>query len=512
MMFLRAMLALLSLELPSAGPAPAAAPTPFPETTPIADVPRDDPAVPHPRLPLLRTIVETSFVLGVGTLWYWRKPSVSDWDLRFSERDWKSKLFTVNDVVLDDNRFATNGLVHPVSGAVYYQIARGNGFGPGASFLSSALASTFWEYFTEFKEKPSTNDLVLTPMGSVIGEATYRLGRMFAAGQPSIPNCIGALVFSLVATLNEEAVCRSASGPPYDGAGLSRSMKHRLDLGAGETFSRFDGGPVSGDLFLDFAARVVANPAYGRSGEDSVPVHAGQWTSFVVESLLSHGSLTGLWLHADMVWWGRYRRAFALASQEPGLPPDGRGVMLGLGSTFDYDTRVIPWEMDRVVTAGILGPRAEFTTRRGRLGLRGEIGAEYGFSIVTSLAYPFAAPSLAGQEIKSELWQQGYYYAQSFVGRVSLEGHLGSVVLSASARLMNAWSIDRNDRYQSAITNNVKLFDQRTWVRTAATLPIFGGPLNLMLMLERNDRTSRIPGFGVLSVESRGTLSLVARM
>ncbi len=235
-------------------------------------------------------------------------------------------------MVFDDNRFSTNGIVHPVAGAIYYQIARGNGLGPGASFASSFLASAVWEYFTEFREKPSINDLILTPMGgAVIGEATYRVGRMFAAGRPSVPNCIGAMVFSLVATLNETSVCRSASRPPYDGVGFSQSTPHRLDLGIGESFARFDGGPLSGATLIDFAAVVVTNPAYGRPGWQTVPVHAGQWTSFIVEALLSDGNLAGFWLHTDMVWWGRYARRFAEPSGEQGAKPDGRGLLLGAG-------------------------------------------------------------------------------------------------------------------------------------------------------------------------------------
>ncbi|MFL5306980.1 MAG: DUF3943 domain-containing protein, partial [Polyangia bacterium] len=478
---------------------------------PFTVVPMDDPSVPRPSLPYLRTFVETSFVLGLGTVWYWRAPSASDFDLHFDKRDWRTKLFSVDDVVFDDNRFSTNGIVHPVAGAIYYQIARGNGLGPGASLASSFLASAVWEYFTEFREKPSINDLIMTPMGGVIGEATYRVGRMFAAGRPSVPNCIGAMVFSLVATLNETSVCRSASRPPYDGAGLSQSMPHRLDLAVGESFARFDGGPITGQLLIDFAAVVVTNPAYNRPGQETVPVHAGQWTSFIVESLLSDGNLPGFWLHSDMVWWGRYARRFAEPSGERGDRPHGHGLLLALDSTFDYDTRDLPGEKDRTATAGILGPRLEYTSRRGGVTWRAELGAEYGFSIVTSLVYPFAAPILAGQEIKSELWQQGYYYAQSVVARAAVQARIGFVELSAAARILDAWSFDRGDRYQGQITNNFSLFDQRTWVRAAATVPIFGGPLYAMLMAERDDRSSHIPVVSIHSVETRGALSVLAR-
>ena len=89
------------------------------------------------------------------------------------------------DVTFDGDHFNTNALGHPMGGTAYYQIARGNGLGPGASFISSLLASTFWEYFVEIPEHPSLNDMILTPTaGAVIGEATYRLGRYFATSGP----------------------------------------------------------------------------------------------------------------------------------------------------------------------------------------------------------------------------------------------------------------------------------------------------------------------------------------
>jgi len=78
----------------------------------------------------------------------------------------------LHEITFDGDHFNTNAAGHPLDGTAYYQIARGNGLGPGASFVSSFLASMFWEYFVEIPENPSLNDLILTPTaGAIIGEA-----------------------------------------------------------------------------------------------------------------------------------------------------------------------------------------------------------------------------------------------------------------------------------------------------------------------------------------------------
>ena len=147
--------------------------------TPIGAPEEEDnrPVVSHP---YLYTTVEIALVLAGGTVWYLRNGTDERWSRAVEWRSWKRKLLA-HDVTFDTDHFNTNSVGHPLGGTAYYQIARGNGLGPGAAFLSSVLASTFWEYFVEIPEHPSLNDLILTPIGgAVIGEASYQLGRYFA--------------------------------------------------------------------------------------------------------------------------------------------------------------------------------------------------------------------------------------------------------------------------------------------------------------------------------------------
>jgi len=480
----------------------------LPEARPLFDLPEPTSRDHRPARPILRTGLELLGILGIGAAWYWRAPSYGDFDIRFTWKDWRDKLFSTRDIVLDDNQFNTNTVAHPLAGAVYYQLARGNGLSAPASLLTSVIGSTVWEYLVEFNEKPSTNDLIFTPLGgAVIGEATYRLGRLFASGSPNLGNCLGAIIFAPVAAMNDPDVCRSGARPPYDAYGLSRWLPHLLEMQAGLSYSRFDSGPVSGDAALGFSTDIVSHRWYGRSGQASTTVRPGDWTTLQLGTLIDGRGVQGLAFHADMTWWGRYRRRFDEGGPALGAP-DGRGLMLAVRSSFDYDDRTIPDGLDRVANVGLAGPVVELRRRRGRLAVRATVAAEYGFALVTSLAYPAAATASAGETIKSELRKQGYYYAQSVTGRASLRAELAGWELLLQGRIAGFWSINGDDRFQEKITDNFSLSDQRTEMHAAVRAPLFRGPLVVSISADQLDRQSELPGFRVHSRERRGGASV----
>lgn len=78
--------------------------------------------------------------------------------------------------VVDKDDFFLNYVTHPYSGALYYMGARSAGANGFYSFLYSAALSTFfWEYGIEaFAERPSIQDLIITPVGgAILGEGFY---------------------------------------------------------------------------------------------------------------------------------------------------------------------------------------------------------------------------------------------------------------------------------------------------------------------------------------------------
>ncbi len=107
--------------------------------------------------------------------------SVTNWDKDQLMDDsltekWKSNVNA--GPVVDEDEFAINYLGHPISGAVYYSMARNDGLDPFESFLFSTLMSSFfWEYgYEAFAEIPSIQDLVSTPIvGAFMGEYMHYL-------------------------------------------------------------------------------------------------------------------------------------------------------------------------------------------------------------------------------------------------------------------------------------------------------------------------------------------------
>jgi hypothetical protein len=481
---------------------------PAPPPAPIED---GDGPQPSPRHPYIRTTLETTALLAAGLAWYWHSPSYSDWDLRFDWQSWRSKLFSDREIVFDDNRFDTNAVAHPIAGAAYYQIARGNGFGVAASLLSSFVASTAWEYLVEFNEKPSTNDLILTPMGGfVLGEASYRLGRLFYEGEPGFVNCVGALVFSPVATLADAAVCRGGTGqPPFDRAGFSRRTWHRVAVEVGRTRTSFEGGSVSDETSFGLAADLVAHRPYQRPGNGTTTVLPGQWSLFDGRVLFGDRIIRGSEVHAHTVLYGRYLRRYAESSGEGHRPSNGRGIMIGVGSAFDYDTRDLEPISDRAASAGLIGPMVELAMRRGSVAIRAALSAQYSIALVQSLAYPAAAASYAGVFIKSELRQQGYYYAQGITSASALTVDLGAFELAFDGRFGRYRSFDEGDRYQGQIQDNFALDDMRLYLRAVAAARPFRGPLRLALGLDQTYRASHIPGYVATANETRTGLAAI---
>jgi hypothetical protein len=77
----------------------------------------------------------------------------------------------------DDDWWVHNYVGHPYGGSLYYNSVRGQGATPLQSMLFATVLSTQWEYlFEAFAERPSIQDLVVTPVaGAILGELSHRL-------------------------------------------------------------------------------------------------------------------------------------------------------------------------------------------------------------------------------------------------------------------------------------------------------------------------------------------------
>jgi len=473
----------------------------------------DDTSLPPPPVkhPLVLTLAEEFAALAVQGVWYWGHSRYGSSGADVTAENFFSSLVS-DDFVLEDDSFRTNGVGHPIAGAVAYQIARGNGFGVGASVLASFLSSVAWKYLGEWNQTHSTNDIIMSPAaGWVIGETTYRIGRWFAAGEPGIVNCVGAAMLSPFATLGGSSVCRLRGGDRPASAIVLRPW-HRLAAEIGPSTSTFDDGDVRVGAMIGVAALIRANARYRSPGAGWTIAGPGQWSSVRSRLLVEGRVLRGTTFDADALVIGQYVRRYA-ATDGGASEPNGWGALLGLSSAFNYEGRQLPIGWDRTASAGLLGPAIEVSGRRGPLALRAWVVATYAFSQVTSLAYAQARPSFAGVDLKDVLQTQGYYYAHGPISAAVLEGEVGGVRIAVEGRMANFWSIDSDYSNQRQIENNFSLRDTRVFTRAIASVQPFGGPLRVAFEFDDDRRDSRIPGTVVRSNERRfiASVALVSR-
>ena len=199
------------------------------------------------------------------------------------------------------------------------------------------MASTTWQYFIEWNEKPATNDLLVTPVaGWAIGEASYRLGQYFLDRPPSIFDCVGAALFSPVATYNEARAChfgaRDADGEQE--RPRRTDLGHSFDFGVGTAHSTFDSGSNVGQLELAADARLTTHRTYQSPGAGRSTARPGQWTTLAADWLVGSEATRGVFFHADSIALGEYRRRYDDTADTS--KPDGWGTLLAVGSSYDY--------------------------------------------------------------------------------------------------------------------------------------------------------------------------------
>ncbi len=124
--------------------------------------------------------VQFAMMAAIGAL-VLMPESISKWDQdKLQEQSagsrWVENVTTKP--VWDEDEWAINYIGHPVSGAVYYALARNEGMSIFESAAYSTILSTFfWEYgYESFAESPSIQDLVFTPLiGAFLGEGMHIL-------------------------------------------------------------------------------------------------------------------------------------------------------------------------------------------------------------------------------------------------------------------------------------------------------------------------------------------------
>ena len=103
---------------------------------------------------------------------------VTGWSPDWTQDAWRNMKRSLAALpVWDDDDWQLNYIGHPIAGSYYYNSLRSQNASIFHSFLFATAQSFIWEYLIEATaEKPSTQDLIVTPIaGAILGESTHRL-------------------------------------------------------------------------------------------------------------------------------------------------------------------------------------------------------------------------------------------------------------------------------------------------------------------------------------------------
>jgi hypothetical protein len=497
------------LEPAAPPPPPAPAPPPIAATVPVPPlqlVPPLKRAEKHP----YRALLEVTLVLGGGFVWYWWNEDFNsqDWDLGWDRGSWRRKL-TFQALAFDNNVFDTNATSHPKAGISYYLIGRGNNFSLPESLLLSIGASAVWEYGVEYREVPSVNDLIITPLcGMSIGEPLYQFSRFFARSADGLVVDSLAGLLSPINALNDlidgdDDKPRAAKVGP---AGLAADNVHRFDLRFGFASAVLDNRESRSEFDYRVEGYLNNIPGFAEPGAFRRRIHAGEVSQLSARLSTASGRVVGVDFASRTNYFGWGAQNFQGTSRA-----DLRGWAAGyaLGTAFEYWMRERKGSpKDELLLANIIGGTGEVTVRRGNFRFRLRDRTYLNFGMIHSLAYEGAAtrPDLANT--KSVLENRGYYYA--FGGTHLTEITIGyrALDLGVDGRVDRFYSIEGMDRNQSQVMNDFELVDRRETARTWLSLRPRKGFAEISLELEVLRRTGTLPGVNVNTTERRGQLSL----
>ncbi len=437
-----------------------------------------------------------------GLVWYWRSLEFNsqDWDLKWDGPSWRKKLFTTDAIRFDTNDFTTNGQDHSRAGVAYYLVGRANGLGIRESFAMDIAATLAWEYLIEFKELVSLNDLVINSMsGPAVGEPLLQVGRFFRRGRPTLINRTLAAVFSPFEELTAWLDDRPWPGDDQtDAMGFSVERGHQFKAFVNGRTVNFGPGAARNDVTLGIDMEVMMQHEYGRPGRWAGWIRAAEFSRMATSFTFGQGARwVGTIFRTQTTLVGHYRQDIG-PDGATGRSRYGHGLLWGGGSGFEYQTRTLAGENDRLCVVGVFGPQMDLTLYRGDLSFRFEIAGYADFAMVDSHALGSDRPADPTLPLTGVLRAQGYYYGYGATGFTRARLNLSWWTVSVEVKAHHFSSFDQYSRVDSPLDAGLKdLTDDRLFA--LATLGVH--PWNRSLGL-----AAFVEGVG-----RRGTLGAASR-
>jgi hypothetical protein len=476
------------------------------------------PAAPTPavRANPGRALFEIGILMAYNQTRYWLNYAkfIEDWQYHFSWKEQRRRFFTFEAWMFDSNAFSLNW-THAFAGVLYYQFGRTNNLSWPKSFLFSLGGSLWWEYMAEWREVISVNDNIMTSTGGyAAGEAWFQLGKFFI-GRKGILNRILSFAVNPVLKFNHWLDLRQ---------GKNRSLgpepgwhDFRLFVGRRRMPTSAGTGPRN-NLFVGFHTRIVHAPEYGRPERSGRKISDTLASDLDVDFALRHGRIEEFNFSTRVAGLGTYR-------QEIGPDRRGYAYYIGMGSAFSlfkkksvsiYDSSAIPVKQgydlhldeprrftDKMAAVHIAGPVFDYTVFTPESRLRLVLDAYLDFGLINSFALnPYSeAENLRG--VKTTLLYYGYYYGIGTTLGSDMTYRYRALQLGGRLRYSTYGSINGLDRFQSEITDDFHLKDDRLACRLEAAVRLPWAPVEVLASYEGIGRRGTIKDVRRRDLEER---------
>lgn len=416
----------------------------------------------------IRMLAEMTLLFGIQEIKYWLDKDVNSFDFEYGAdyRSIRERFFSFDGWALDDNYYNTNAYRHPLQGAMNYIFARTNGFPPLESFLLSVALSSAWEFFGEYREEISINDMIVTPTaGYPIGEAFTQLGAFFLRSQDNWLNGIAGNVFGggkgIMDWVDRN---RPKHSTRLDRLGFDETVWHRFNAEISRGWTS-NGAP--NESFWKPVTRLALDSEIITIPELDKP---GYVNKLLLDGNFSRLMLTSTWGPTALKDFRAYARAAVIAYY---IKRD-YNLLLGLVSAYEYNIHLSPGHSepltkDRIAVAHILGPTIDLTIYNGSFKLRAVIDVIPGFAFVRSFSLDPTDPALPEDSIKSTILRENYYHAFSIASTGRLIANYGDLEAGVEFETDLFDSIEGWDRHQDQLRDELRLSDRLTTARVWIT-------------------------------------------
>jgi hypothetical protein len=458
-----------------------------------------------------RSFLEMGVGLALGTSGYWllMNRNVADWDNPRPEQRFDGSAW-----VLDNNSLWVNYVGHPLTGGLSYSYARANHYSVAASFGYSFLTSFLWEFVLEFKEKVSTNDVIVTPgAGLPIGEFVHKLGMYLDSGDGS-SSAVDALRWTLGSgvALDRKLDERRRPRVRYrDNLGFTRRIWHEFTANYGATVVSTPGRDDLVRYHLGISARLVTLPRYLRATSFARPFYRAEICDF---SLVTEASRfgPGLQLRGDTIVAGYH----AQSMQREGSAVQGAAVTLGSSVGYEYFRSAtnryqsveeafaqpepklkyhVPSRREQWAAFNLPGMAADFRAAfsGGALVVSGRAAPSFG-SLSAPAFYDWSAANLT-EKSKHILHRQGYFYGWGLATSLDARLALGPLRAGFELRYATYAAQDGWDRHPEQLTVDVPVQGDVLLYKGWLGLAPSAAPVTLSLELGQRRFRSQAGGF-----------------